>query len=99
MTIERLSNETVIRLPAQVDQRLIEVMVEYFRLIEVYYQTKNASAKLFLLNTLEKLYWEYLAQKAEFDPDFLDRTAEELKANWWLENKDRILKETSKDGK
>ncbi len=92
MIVERLANETLIRLPAQIDQGLIEVIVEYFRVIEAYYQEKNMATKLFLLKAMENLYFEYLAQKAEFEQSFLDQSAEEIKADWWQQNKERVLK-------
>ncbi len=92
MIVERLANKTLIRLPAQIDQGLIEVIVEYFRLIEAYYQEKNMSTKLFLLKAMENLYFEYLAQKAGFEQEFLDKSAEEIKADWWQQNKERVLK-------
>lgn len=51
---------------------------------------KSLVSKEYLLNLLSRLRLEELARKAGFD-DKVSEISEELKANWWGENKSRFL--------
>jgi hypothetical protein len=51
---------------------------------------KSLINKEYLLNLLDRLQVESLSQKANFDEKVLD-ISEEIKKNWWKENKDRFL--------
>ena len=51
---------------------------------------KSLIDKEYLLNLLDRLQVESLSQKANFDEKVLD-ISEEIKRNWWKENKDRFL--------
>ena len=51
---------------------------------------KSLVSKEYLLNLLNRLYLEDLAKKADFDEKVLE-ISEEIKSNWWKENKDRFL--------
>ena len=52
---------------------------------------KDLVDKEFLLNLIEKIRLEYLVRKADFDESIED-LGEEIKADWWAKNKDRLLK-------
>jgi hypothetical protein len=51
---------------------------------------KSLVSKEYLLNLLNRLYLEGLSKKADFDEKVLE-ISEEIKSNWWKENKDRFL--------
>jgi hypothetical protein len=51
---------------------------------------KSLVSKEYLLNLLDRLQVENLAKKADFDEKILE-ISEEIKSNWWKENKDRFL--------
>lgn len=51
---------------------------------------KSVVSKEYLLNLLERLQLENLAKKADFDEEVLE-ISEEIKRNWWEENKDQFL--------
>jgi len=51
---------------------------------------KSLVSKEYLLNLLDRLQLENLLKKADFDKKVLD-ISEEIKSNWWKENKDRFL--------
>ena len=51
---------------------------------------KSLVSKEYLLNLLNRLYLEDLSKKADFDEKVLE-ISEEIKSNWWKENKDRFL--------
>ncbi len=51
---------------------------------------KSLVSKEYLLNLLDRLQFENLLKKADFDEKVLD-ISEEIKSNWWKENKDRFL--------
>ncbi len=51
---------------------------------------KSLVSKEYLLNLLDRLQVENLAKKADFDEKVLE-ISEEIKSNWWKENKDRFL--------
>ena len=51
---------------------------------------KSLISKESLLNFLERLQIENLARKANFDESVLE-ISEEIKRNWWKENKDWFL--------
>jgi hypothetical protein len=51
---------------------------------------KSLVSKEYLLNLLNRLYLEGLAKKADFDEEVLE-VSEEIKSNWWKENKERFL--------
>ena len=51
---------------------------------------KSLVSKEYLLNLLDRLQLENLLKKADFDEKVLD-ISEEIKSNWWKENKDQFL--------
>jgi hypothetical protein len=51
---------------------------------------KSLIDKESLLNLLDRLQVENLSQKANFDEKVLN-ISEEIKRNWWKENKDQFL--------
>lgn len=51
---------------------------------------RSAVNESVLINLVDQLQMEYLAQKANIDPSVID-FGEELKQSWWDKNKDRIL--------
>ena len=51
---------------------------------------KTSVNKDFLLNFLENLRMEYLAEEIDFD-ETIEELGEEIKRNWWQENKERYL--------
>jgi len=53
---------------------------------------KTLVSKEYLLNLLDRLQLENLAQKADFDEKVLE-ISEEIKKNWWEENKHQFLNE------
>lgn len=53
---------------------------------------KKAVSPEFMLELLERLQVEQLAQKVDFDDSIL-ALGEEINANWWLQNKHRFIKE------
>lgn len=53
--------------------------------IEEGYINKDALTQL-----IERLKWEHLIEKADFDEDIV-AFGEEIKANWWAQNKERFL--------
>ncbi|MCU0326632.1 MAG: hypothetical protein MUF45_15505 [Spirosomaceae bacterium] len=46
--------------------------------------------KEFLLDIIDKIRIEYLAHKVDFDESIED-LGEEIKSNWWEQNKSRLL--------
>jgi hypothetical protein len=52
---------------------------------------KNAIDKDFLFDLLERLSIENLAQKINMDDSIID-LGEDIKKEWWLNNKERLLK-------
>jgi len=52
---------------------------------------KNVIDKAYLSRILERLELEYLIKKAAFD-ERLIALGEEMKQDWWENNRDRILK-------
>jgi hypothetical protein len=52
---------------------------------------KNAVDKDFLFDLLERLSIENLAQKVNMDDSIID-LGEDIKKEWWQNNKDRFLK-------
>ncbi len=52
---------------------------------------KNALDKDFLFDLLERLSIENLAQKINMDDSIID-LGEDIKKEWWQNNKDRLLK-------
>lgn len=52
---------------------------------------KNAVDKDFLFDLLERLSIENLAQKINMDDSIID-LGEDIKKEWWQNNKDRLLK-------
>jgi hypothetical protein len=52
---------------------------------------KNAVDKDFLFDLLERLSIENLAQKVKMDDSIID-FGEDIKKEWWKNNKDRFLK-------
>lgn len=53
---------------------------------------KKAVNQEFVLELLERLQLEQLAQKIDFD-DSIQTLGEEINANWWQQNKQRFIKE------
>lgn len=53
---------------------------------------KNYINKDFLMQMLERMRIEYLAQKVDFG-EGLEELGEEMKAEWWQENKARFIQE------
>jgi len=53
---------------------------------------KSLVSKEYLLNLLDRLQLENLAQKADFDEKVLE-ISEEIKKSWWEENKHQFLNE------
>ena len=51
---------------------------------------KSFMDKAFLVQLVERIRIEYLAQKINFD-DELQNLGEEIKQSWWTENKDRFM--------
>lgn len=51
---------------------------------------KSLVSKDYLLNLLDRLQTESLIKKADFNERVLE-ISEEIKSNWWKENKDRFL--------
>jgi len=44
----------------------------------------------FLIRLMNHVRIEYLAKKVDFD-ESIENLGEEIKANWWVKNKDRLL--------
>ncbi|MVM39078.1 hypothetical protein GO730_18580 [Spirosoma sp. HMF3257] len=53
---------------------------------------KKAVSQEFMLELLERLQIEQLAQKVNFDDSIL-ALGEEINTNWWQQNKHRFIKE------
>ncbi len=51
---------------------------------------KDSVDKEFLLNLIEKIRLEYLANKVNFDESIED-LGEEIKADWWQKNKSKFI--------
>ena len=51
---------------------------------------KRLVGKEFLLNLVEKIRLEYLAQKVDFD-ESIENLGEEIKDDWWQKNKSRFV--------
>ena len=51
---------------------------------------KKVMTKDLLLQFIDNLRLEFLAQKVNFD-DSIEELGEEIKKNWWNENKDRFI--------
>ena len=51
---------------------------------------KNAIDKEVLLDLIERIRLEYLIKKADFD-ESIEELGEEIKAEWWAKNKQRLL--------
>lgn len=51
---------------------------------------KNAIDKDVLLDLIERIRLEYLIKKADFD-ESIEELGEEIKAEWWAKNKQRLL--------
>jgi len=45
----------------------------------------------FLMRLMNRIRIEYLAKKIDFD-ETIEELGEEIKANWWEKNKDRLMK-------
>jgi hypothetical protein len=45
----------------------------------------------FLFRLMNRIRLEYLAKKVDFD-ETIEELGEEIKANWWEKNKERLLK-------
>jgi hypothetical protein len=52
---------------------------------------KSFMDKAFLVELVERIRIEYLAQKINFDDELQD-LGEEIKQSWWTENKERFIK-------
>ncbi len=53
---------------------------------------KNAVSSDFMIDLLERLQLEQLAQKIDFDDSILE-LGKEINANWWQQNKQRFIGE------
>lgn len=53
---------------------------------------KNAVSSDFMIDLLERLQLEQLAQKIDFDDSILE-LGKEINANWWQQNKQRFTGE------
>ena len=53
---------------------------------------KKGVSQEFMLELLERLQVEQLAQKVNFDDSILS-LGEEINANWWQQNKHRFIRE------
>ncbi|MBN8826421.1 MULTISPECIES: hypothetical protein [unclassified Spirosoma] len=53
---------------------------------------KKSVSQEFMLDLLERLQLEQLAQKIDFDESIL-ALGEEINATWWQQNKHRFIKE------
>lgn len=53
---------------------------------------KKAVSQEFMLELLERLQIEQLAKKIDFD-DSLMALGEEINANWWQKNKQRLIQQ------
>lgn len=51
---------------------------------------KSSISTDFVIRLVEQLRMEYLAQKVNFNED-LEKVAEDIKSDWWNNNKSRIL--------
>lgn len=51
---------------------------------------KHLVGKEFLLDLVERIRLEYLAQKVDFD-ESMESLGEEIKAEWWQKNKARFI--------
>lgn len=51
---------------------------------------RKKANKEFLLNLLNSLRIEYLAEKVDFD-ESIEKLGEEIKKEWWKENKKKYL--------
>ena len=51
---------------------------------------KRLVGKELLLNLVEKIRLEYLAQKVDFD-ESVEELGEEIKDDWWQKNKSRFV--------
>ena len=56
---------------------------------------KNQIDKEVILNLIKRLQLEIIVKKSGFNKDFL-KIAEEIKENWWNENKEDFLKEVNR---
>ena len=54
---------------------------------------KSFMDKAFLVDFVERIRIEYLAQKINFDEE-LQELGEEIKQGWWTENKSRFIKQS-----
>ncbi|GAB3961057.1 hypothetical protein GCM10028805_59900 [Spirosoma harenae] len=54
---------------------------------------KGSVSQEFMLDLLERLQMEQLAQKIDFDESILT-LGKEINANWWQQNKHRFIKES-----
>ena len=54
---------------------------------------KSFMDKAFLVDFVERIRIEYLAQKINFDEE-LQELGEEIKQSWWTENKSRFIKQS-----
>ena len=54
---------------------------------------KSFMDKAFLVDFVERIRIEYLAQKINFDEE-LQELGEEMKQSWWTENKSRFIKQS-----
>ncbi len=52
---------------------------------------KSFMDKVFLVELVERIRIEYLAQKINFDNE-LQNLGEDIKQTWWTENKERFIK-------
>ncbi len=48
----------------------------------------------FVVELVDRLRLEYLARKVDFDEE-IEQLGEEIKANWWAENKHRFVETPS----
>jgi len=51
---------------------------------------KNSFNKEFVIQLIDRLQMEYLAEKVDFSDD-IENLGEDIKAEWWKNNKSRLL--------
>lgn len=57
---------------------------------------KTAIDKEVLIDLIQRIRFEYLIKKADFDEDIVE-LGEEIKAEWWAKNKERLLGDALKN--
>ena len=53
---------------------------------------KNAVDQNFFIELMDRIRIEYLVEKANLSPDFIQELSTEIKQNWWKQNKQKIMK-------